>query len=181
MYMNTASNVDRAIGDVLDDVRRTLGREPGVIVMSDHGESLFDEGFLGHGYTLNDAQTRIPLVVANLPLTIQEPFAQADLRDAIGSALTRPDIAGARPTLSTRPSRRVFQYLGLIERPAQIAWTGLAGAVVYDFREGIVSVGSDQPQRPEDLTAAEHADFLSLIRTWERMMLARHSGGALLR
>ena len=61
MYMNTASNVDRAIGGVLGDVRKAVGREPGIIVMSDHGESLFDEGFLGHGYTLNDTQTRIPL------------------------------------------------------------------------------------------------------------------------
>ena len=65
--MNTTSNVDRAIGDMLERVRKALGREPGVIVLSDHGESLFDEGFLGHGYTLNDAQTRIPLVVSGLP------------------------------------------------------------------------------------------------------------------
>ena len=34
MYMNTASNVDRAIGDVLGDVRKAVGREPGIIVMS---------------------------------------------------------------------------------------------------------------------------------------------------
>jgi glucan phosphoethanolaminetransferase (alkaline phosphatase superfamily) len=174
MYMNTASNVDRAIGDVLDDVRRTLGHEPGVIVMSDHGESLFDEGFLGHGYTLNDAQTRIPLVVAGLRLTIEEPFVQADLRDAIGRALEQPGAAGAGPVLAARPSPRVFQYLGLLERPAQIAWTGLSDRVTYDFRENSVRVGHGQWRRPEQLTEAEHADFLSLIQAWERMMLARH-------
>jgi hypothetical protein len=174
MYMNTASNVDRAIGGVLDDVRRTIGREPGVIVMSDHGESLFDEGFLGHGYTLNDAQTRIPLVIANLPLAIEEPFAQADLRDAIAASFERPEVPGAQPVLSTNPSRRVFQYLGLIERPVQIAWTGLAGSIAYDFREGSIRIGNDQWRRPEELNAAEHADFLSLIQTWERMMLARY-------
>ena len=60
-YLNTAANVDRAIGTVLDRVRRTLGRDPAVIVLADHGESLFDEGFLGHGYALNEAQTHIPL------------------------------------------------------------------------------------------------------------------------
>jgi hypothetical protein len=174
MYMNTASNVDRAIGEVLSDVRRAIGREPGVIVMSDHGESLFDEGFLGHGYTLNEAQTRIPVVVANLPLVIEEPFGQADLRDAIGRALEGPDIVGRRPTLSAGSSRRVFQYLGLIERPAQIAWTGLAGRITYDFREGSVRVGDHQWRRPEELNAAEHSDFLNLVQTWERMMLARN-------
>ena len=59
MYLNTAANVDRAIKDLLLRVGETLGRDPGVVVLSDHGESLFEEGFLGHGYALNDAQTRI--------------------------------------------------------------------------------------------------------------------------
>jgi glucan phosphoethanolaminetransferase (alkaline phosphatase superfamily) len=174
MYMNTASNVDRAIGGVLSDVRKAVGREPGIIVMSDHGESLFDEGFLGHGYTLNDTQTRIPFISANLPLAVEEPFAQADLRDAIAAALEKPGVPGARPAVSTNASKRVFQYLGLIERPAQIAWTGLAGRIQYDFRESSIRIDDGPWRRPEELNASEHADFVQLIRTWERMMLAKH-------
>ena len=174
MYMNTASNVDRAIGEVLDNVRRALGHEPGVIVMSDHGESLFDEGFLGHGYALNDAQTRIPLVVANLPLRIEEPFAQADLRDAIGEALARPGADGGTPTVARNSSRRVFQYLGLIDRPAQIALTGLSESITYDFREDSVRVRHEGWRRPDELPASDHADFVRLVQTWERMMLAKH-------
>ncbi|HEY5619828.1 MAG TPA: sulfatase-like hydrolase/transferase, partial [Vicinamibacterales bacterium] len=178
MYMNTASNVDRAIGEVLARVRKALGREPGIIVLSDHGESLFDEGFLGHGYALNDAQTRIPLVVSNLPLAIEEPFAQADLRDAIGTALANPHDPEAIPTVTTNSSRTVFQYLGLITRPAQIAFTGTGGRITYDFREGKARVGSDEWRRPEDLNAKERSAYLHLIRTWERMMLARHAAAA---
>jgi glucan phosphoethanolaminetransferase (alkaline phosphatase superfamily) len=174
MYMNTASNVDRAIGEILVHARRTLGRDPGVIVLSDHGESLFDEGFLGHGYSLNDAQTRIPLVISNLPLAIEEPFAQADLRDAIGAALAKPANPEGKPTLARNESRTVFQYLGLIRRPAQIAFTGLSGRVIYDFREGKARIGNDEWQSPDDLNAEPRALFLQLIQTWERMMLARH-------
>jgi glucan phosphoethanolaminetransferase (alkaline phosphatase superfamily) len=178
MYMNTAANVDRAIGGVLGDVRKALGHDPGVIVMSDHGESLFDEGFLGHGYTLNDAQTRIPLVVANLPLMLEEPFGQADLRDAISAALGSADAQGKPPVVSTNVSRRIFQYLGLIERPAQIAWTGSTNSIVYDFREGSVKVDHETWRRPADLDAAQRADFISLIQTWERMMLARRAASS---
>jgi arylsulfatase A-like enzyme len=175
MYLNTASNVDHAIGEILEHTRRALEREPGIIVLSDHGESLFDEGFLGHGYALNDAQTRIPLVVANLPMTIDEPFVQADLRDAIAEALGRPYVDNAKPTIRENPSRAVFQYLGQITRPAQIAFTGSFGRTMYDFREGRARVGNGAWRRPEDLPAAEHAAFLSLVQTWERMMLARHA------
>jgi hypothetical protein len=175
MYLNTASNVDRAIGEILSHVRRALGREPGVIVLSDHGESLFDEGFLGHGYALNDAQTRIPLVVAHLPMRVEEPFVEADLRDAINQALEMPPAAGAKPVVVENPSRMVFQYLGQITRPAQIAFTGLSGRTIYDFREGRIRIGSGQWRRPEELTPPDHARFLQLVQTWERMMLARNA------
>jgi hypothetical protein len=40
--------VDRAIGNVVDAVTRARGRPPAVLVTSDHGESLFEEGFIGH-------------------------------------------------------------------------------------------------------------------------------------
>jgi hypothetical protein len=178
MYLNTASNVDHAIGEVLAHVRRALGREPGVIVLSDHGESLFDEGFLGHGYALNEAQTRIPLVVANLPMTIEEPFVQADLRDAIAHALEMPYTPGAGPTVTENPSRTVFQYLGLITRPAQIALTGMSGPRHHDFRDGRARIDNGEWRRPEDLKPEEHSIFLRLVQTWERMMLARHAAAS---
>jgi len=178
MYLNTASNVDHAIGEVLAHVRRALGREPGVIVLSDHGESLFDEGFLGHGYALNEAQTRIPLVVANLPMIIEEPFVQADLRDAIAQALEMPYTPGAGPTVTENPSRTVFQYLGLITRPAQIALTGTSGRAIYDFRDRRARIGNGEWRRPEDLKPEEHSAFLRLVQTWERMMLARHAAAS---
>jgi glucan phosphoethanolaminetransferase (alkaline phosphatase superfamily) len=178
MYMNTTSNVDRAIGEILERVRKTVGREPGVIVLSDHGESLFDESFLGHGYTLNDAQTRIPLIVSGLPIAIEEPFAQSDLRDAIRTALSQPLDHAARPTLSRNRTRMVFQYLGLIPRPAQIALTGIDGQTTYDFRERRARVGSGEWRRPEDLNPQEYSVFLELIHSWERMMLARDAASS---
>ena len=174
MYMNTASNVDRAIGGVLADVAQAVGREPGVVVLSDHGESLFDEGFLGHGYALNDAQTRIPLVVANLPLVLREPFAQSDLRGALAQALQQGWSGTAVPVITTGP-RNVFQYLGLIQRPAQIAFTGVSGRTIYDFREGRARIGNGDWRHPGELDAPERAAVMELVQTWERMMLARRA------
>jgi arylsulfatase A-like enzyme len=171
MYLNSAANVDRAIGDVLSRLRAASQGDPAVIVLSDHGESLFDEGFLGHGYALNDAQTRIPLIVANLPLVIAEPFGQADLRDALRRAPDAP--RGGSPTLRQDRDRPVFQYLGLLERPAQIAFTRLDGQTVYDFRTRRVQFGGGAWRRVEDLDTTERAQFLALANRWERMVIAR--------
>ena len=71
-----------------------LGADPAVVVTSDHGESLFEEGFLGHGYALNDAQSRIPLIVTGLPLVAGSPWDR----------LTSETVFG-RPSRSVTPIR----------------------------------------------------------------------------
>jgi arylsulfatase A-like enzyme len=161
MYLNTAANVDKAIGETLAAVEHRLGHRPAAIVTADHGESLFEEGFLGHGYALNEIQTRIPLIVRGLPIVIAQPFGQSDLRDAIGSALASAD-QNAPPRLVDRPDQPVFQYLGTIDRPRQIALRTREGSLVYDFRTGIAA-----PAQAERIT--------TLVRWWERMIVARSS------
>jgi hypothetical protein len=143
-----------------------------VIVVADHGESLFDEGFLGHGYALNDAQTRIPLVVANLDLTLAEPVGQADLRDAVREALGRP-ATGSTPSIRQDASRHVFQYLGTINRPAEIAFTTRDGRFQYDFRDARARVSGGSWERPPALGPPEAERWRELVTLWERMMIAR--------
>jgi arylsulfatase A-like enzyme len=170
-YLNTAANVDRAIGRLLEEARRRLGHDPGIIVVADHGESLFDEGFLGHGYALNEVQTRVPLVVANLPLVLTEPIGQADLRDAVRMALERP-MDHEAPRIERSESKRVFQYLGTFDRPAEIAFTGLRHQIVYDFRDDRVRVDHGRWAAPPALSADDAAAWRDLVNTWERMRLA---------
>jgi glucan phosphoethanolaminetransferase (alkaline phosphatase superfamily) len=172
MYLNTTRNVDEAIGAVLSRVRAATGRDAAVIVLSDHGESLFDEGFLGHGFALNEAQTRIPLIVTDLPVVIDEPFVQADLRDVLLRALTNA-AQGAGPRLQQKDSKRIFQYLGSVQQPAQIALTGLKDQIAYDFRTNQVQWNGAEWRQPERLTPRESGAWLELIHLWERMILAR--------
>jgi hypothetical protein len=175
MYANTAANIDSAIGEVLRLSTDALGNEPGVVVIGDHGESLFDENFLGHGYALNDAQTRIPLVVANLPLIIDEPFGQSELRRAFRAAFEHPGAGSDQSNPATRPGveKTVFQYLGTIDRPRQIAFATLADRVLYDFRstKGRVAGGAWLPI--DRLSPPDRARVVNLIRYWERVKLAR--------
>ena len=173
MYFNTAANVDAAIGSTLEMVTRHLGTPPAVIATADHGESLFDEGFLGHGYALNDVQTRIPMIAAGLPLTLREPFGQADLRDAIGEALAR--ATDEAPQVVAAGNKKVFQYLGRINRPRQIAFAAGASRTIYDFRTSRAQVGGGPWLPPAGLPADQAADVRELVRFWERMILARAS------
>jgi len=171
MYLNTVANVDRAIGLVIDTARATLGDTAGVVVLADHGESLFDEGFLGHGYALNEAQTQIPLVVSNLPMVIQQPFAQADLRGQLRLALSKNSTEP--PRVVSDPERVVFQYLGTVDGPAQIAFLGSNKRILYDFRTRRLQVGNSEWKQADQLDDDTGTQFRSLIYYWERLILAR--------
>lgn len=172
MYTNTAANVDRAIGTVIDNMRDVRKKEPGVVVIADHGESLFDEGFLGHGYGLNDVQTRVPLVVANLPMALPDPFAQADLRGALLAAMTSEPGSDAPFSVPRLEGAPIFQYLGTLTRPSQVAFLESGGRFIYDFRSKRVQAGGEW-LRPDELPKSEHDRFLELIRYWERIQLVR--------
>lgn len=172
-YANTAANVDRAIGEILDAVRRARGSEPGIVITADHGESLFDEGFLGHGYALNDVQTRIPLVVVNLPLVLSEPYGQVDLRGAFNTAFQRAGPPTGTPSVHPAPDREIFQYLGDMARPRQIAFLMPAGRLIYDFRSARVQLPDGSWHRPSELSDTWRDAFLRLVWRWEAMSLAR--------
>jgi arylsulfatase A-like enzyme len=175
MYFNAAANVDAAIGSTLQMVEQHLGRAPAVVVTSDHGESLYDEGFLGHGYALNDVQTRVPLVVRGLPVRLEQPVGQVELRDAIGVAMTRDP--GEPPSVTLRPDKTVFQYLGNLDRSRQIGLAGMRGRTLFDLRTGRVQVPGTAWLRPADVAPETRAGLSSLAHLWERMLVARDRDG----
>ena len=170
-YLNAAANVDAAIGRVAAAVEAKVGTAPAIVVISDHGESLFDGGFLGHGYALNVAQTRVPMIVAGLPMQIPTPFGQAGLRDAINEALTGSVALNVRPVVESGHDIRVFQYLGPLETPGQIAWLTNTGQFTYDFRTNRVGLWGSSV-RPETLFAEPLRGFQDLAHFWESIQLA---------
>jgi hypothetical protein len=151
-------------------VEKRLGTAPAIVVISDHGESLFDGGFLGHGYALNVAQTRVPMIVAGLPMHIPIPFGQAALRDAINNALAGTDALSVRPVVESGRNVRVFQYLGPLETPSQIAWLTSAGQFTYDFRTNRVGLW-DSTVRPGALFGEPLRSFTDLAYFWESVQL----------
>jgi hypothetical protein len=170
-YLNAAANVDAAIGRVATAVETRLGTAPAIVVISDHGESLFDGGFLGHGYALNAAQTRVPMIVTGLPMRIPIPFGQAGLRDAINDALGGVDALSVRPVVQYGRDVRVFQYLGPMETPGQIAWLTNVGQFTYDFRTNRVGLW-DSTVRAEALYGEPLRGFTDLAHFWESIQLA---------
>jgi hypothetical protein len=65
-YHNSVSFLDAAVGDFVDSLDRS---NTVIIIVGDHGESFWDDGFLTHGTRWSDVQSHVPCVILapNLP------------------------------------------------------------------------------------------------------------------
>lgn len=170
-YWNAIAYNDRLIGALIQRLRR-LGvlDDTLIVVTADHGESLFDDGFLGHGHALNDQQTRIPFILSDPGVALNRPIGLADMRAIIlgAAGATQPGPNGGE----------VFQYLGSLDRPGSIGLVDENGArTIFDlFRGRFWSDSSGRWTRYEDLPSSSaekrHAD--ALINCWARERWLRH-------
>ena len=112
-YWNAAAYADWVVGQVIARLKaqgvydRTL-----ILVTGDHGEALFERGFLGHGHVLDREQTRVPLILSDRALRVAGPVGLADYRGIVLRGLSGDGPPPARAS--------VFQYIGTIDRPAVV-------------------------------------------------------------
>ena len=168
-YWNAVAYNDRLVGALLARLRRLGVLDDSLIVITaDHGESLFDDGFLGHGHALNAQQTRIPFVLSDAGIALPAPIGLADMRAIILR------VAGAS-AVPGRPGGAVFQYLGDFERPGMIGSVSRGGRWIrFDlFREAVWTSGSNRWTAYSELRGADKAAADALIDEWARQRWLR--------
>lgn len=149
-YLNAAANVDRAIGRVVASARAKLGPSTIVVVTGDHGQSFYENGFLGHGQSLDDAQTLVPFVVSGAPPTrLPLPLALSDVRGLLAGWI---DGVAVAPSEAARSE--IFQHLGDLSHPVSVALRSRTSLRLAD------PSGASEVARPE---AAR------VLRVWEAL------------
>ena len=170
-YWNSVAYGDWLVGRVVARLK-ALGQydDTLVVVTADHGESLFDDGFLGHGHMLNRQQTHIPLVLNAKGADAAGPVGLTDMR---GLILGLQRGRGAVPR-----DRPVFQYLGTLDQPGAIGMVERGGVwTILDFATREIRF-SDQGAaiRYTDLprTGPLRARAEQLVASWGRERWRRH-------
>ena len=128
-YWNALSNVDWAVGEIVAILKQyQVLDNTTIMILGDHGESLFDDGVLGHGYMISDTQTQIPLVINDPNIRINSAIGQTDLAEM----LIRSAFKLENKWLDS--NKAVFQYTGLITNPSLIAEVKNKGErIIYNF------------------------------------------------
>ncbi|HVQ10064.1 MAG TPA: sulfatase-like hydrolase/transferase [Allosphingosinicella sp.] len=177
-YWNAIAYNDRLIGALIERLRRLGVLDNSMIVVTaDHGESLFDDGFLGHGHMLNEQQTRIPFILSAPNVAMPDVIGLDDMRAVILAAAGAGAGAGVAPP-SGRP---VFQFLGSLDRPGAIGTVDGAGRrLVFDFfQETVWDGATGRRTRYADLipSSPEKRAADALIEEWARQRWLRHLEG----
>jgi len=174
-YWNAVAYNDRLLGQLVERLRRLgVWDRTLLVVTGDHGESLFEDGFLGHGHMINRRQTHVPFVLSRR-VAIDGPVGLADMRGII----LRAAGADVPPEARATPGR-VFQYIGSLERPSSIGFVDGAGRwTIFSFdREALWT--SREPAwrsyRALDAESAGRSEADALIREWGRQRWLRRAG-----
>jgi phosphoglycerol transferase MdoB-like AlkP superfamily enzyme len=164
-YWNSVAYSDWLVGQVIARLKaqgvfdKTL-----VLITGDHGEALFEEGFLGHGHVIDSAQTRVPFILSDPAVRVAGPIGLSDYRDIVLRALSGAPAAPAK--------RAVFQYIGTLDRPGSIGIVEAGGVwttLNLDTEELWFS-DSGRRVRYRELAAgsAERARADRLVDEWAR-------------
>lgn len=168
-YWNAVAWSDMWLGRLVARLK-TLGvyGDTLLVVTADHGESLFDDGFLGHGHKINRQQTAIPLVINRAGAAPSGAIGLQDYRDII-LALVAESTAPARDT-------PVFQYVGELDTPSEIGMVDAAGGwTVLDPATEELRFNDDRA--PIAYRTAKGADRIRadrLVRLWSEARWRQH-------
>ena len=127
-YWNAVAHADAALGELVERLKRLgVWDDTVLLVTGDHGEALFENGFLGHGHIINDAQFAT-FLATNRPIAgIEAPIAISDYRAILFGLLGKEAVRQPQPA--------PFMHIGELEAPSAI---GLA-----DTGFGVVSLRLD--------------------------------------
>jgi hypothetical protein len=170
-YWNAVAYDDWLIGQVIARLKKAgVWDKTLLVVTADHGESLFDDGFLGHGHMINRQQTQIPFILSAPGLKADGPVGLADYRSIILRALGAPLAAPA--------GGPVFQHIGPLDAPTAIGMVEKGGVWTVMMLEGeqVTFSDSGRSARYAALRAgsAERVRADRLIDQWARQRWIAH-------
>jgi hypothetical protein len=175
-YDNADHYLDASLRDLFDGLSaRRLMENTVVVLVGDHPDSFYENGLLGHAWTLDEHQRRTSLIVVNGVGVYKTPIGQDEIAGIVLNSLD-PALAGRPISFEQDPSRRIFVIAGPLEAPRLIGWLGANDLYTFDFKINRIQPHHDGKwvPRPGPGDGGDaNADFKALVNRWESLRLLR--------
>jgi arylsulfatase A-like enzyme len=123
LYLGNLAYADSLLGEVLHRLEeRRSGRETVLIVTADHGEAVFEHGFLGHNTQLYEESIRIPLVIRASGTSARRVSEVVELLDLTPTILGLAEV-DSDPALDRMQGRSLLPLLRGDSLPKRLAFT----------------------------------------------------------
>ncbi|MFA5623460.1 MAG: sulfatase-like hydrolase/transferase [Bradymonadales bacterium] len=122
-YANQVHHLDAALGRMIAALEaRNLLEDSLIIIVSDHGESLYDDGsLLGHGIALQNVMTHCAMLVWGASGSLEQNMSQIDLRRFILTQSTRQASEAPFTGVAERDAP-LLQFIGATTVPSSISF-----------------------------------------------------------
>jgi len=132
-YLNAARSLDEALDHVVALLDQAgVRQETLMVVVGDHGEELFENGYLGHGINLGYEQNATLCKLINSRWEApRKPLGLSDVGTLVHNAMARS------PQDALPLGDEVLCYVGDAEKPNQIGVVTPEGIVKYDFTKDL--------------------------------------------
>lgn len=173
-YANAANYLDKGFQDLFVYLKEKKILENTVIVIvGDHPDSFYENGLLGHAWSLNEHQRKTPLIVINGKGRYTTPIGQDEIAEIMINTLNntaQPDL-----NFSGDINKRLLLIQGGLEQPIRIGWAGNSGLFTFDFKTMRAQESEDKAWIPiEGLSNATQNSNDALIHRWEAEKYLAH-------
>ena len=175
-YWNAVAHADAALGRVIATLERTGAWDDTVLLVTgDHGEALFENGFLGHGHVINRLQYGTFLASNRKLEGVAAPLALSDIRRIV-HGLLGSDIPA-------EPRFAPFMHIGELDHPTGIGTVDpQLGVISLRLDSGVACFERGKGCRDyTDLAGAESEAIERLVARWGSERWAARQSGAIAR
>jgi arylsulfatase A-like enzyme len=174
--------VDRCFGEFVDDLKaRGLYDQSIIVLTSDHGDSLGEEGRMGHAYSLHPEIVRVPLIV-HVPTAMRQEWTWDENRPAYTTDVTPTlyrllghEPAPPAPFFGTPLAQPAGTQLPASDRMVAASYGAVYGALLDDatkyyvfdaiaMKEMAFELGDKRPATPLRVTPDLRQRGIDVIR-----------------
>ncbi len=169
-YANTAHHLDKSFSDLFEFLKKKkIFNNTLIVIVGDHPDSFYENGVLGHAWTLDEHQRRTPLIIINGSGNYQTPIGQDEIADIIINSVSN---GAQKEPLKFYPQqgKKIFLISGTLAEPRSLGLIDSQDLFYFDFYTLQFSSGQKTGSRylnSLNKKSVDYGIFNSLIRQWE--------------
>lgn len=172
-YANAASYLDNSFGELFNLLKENgVAKDTTIVIVGDHPDSFYENGILGHAWTVDKYQRQTPLIVLNGIDLPKRTLSQREIARIIFMSSSQ-----STKSLPTPDYNYAFVLTGTLEQPRELGFLNNDMLIQYRFDQHDISLDGGNTWQSISSLAQDSESYLwfkRLISRWETELWQKH-------